>query len=194
MNVLHHNIMIQLGIILFYLIGYAVVVYAIAPAQHILLNTRVASSLIFLPHGVRTISVWFYGFKAVIGLTLGGLIAALLFHFPPTLVQAFMMSTASAFSAYLGFKTLSWLGLPSFHFERQSPSLYKEILLGGVLGSIFNMIAMSLLYADNLFSDLVATTTIVFLVGDIAGLAGCFLLMSLGFAIVDRVSHRRHRP
>ena len=69
-----------------YVISHGITALCITPLQsYVLGDATIYASLLYLPHGIRVLSVWFLRWKAVPGLILGGALSEWLFTDPETL-------------------------------------------------------------------------------------------------------------
>ena len=139
-------------------------------------------SLLFLPHGVRLLTAYFYGWKAIFYLLPGHIVTlAYLWYVldgPQDIWAPLVSILASFFAVCLVFR--SWTSHSDSEFGRH----WKLILLAGVVASFGNGLGHTLLYGGQLDVAWV-TLTMGFLIGDVSGLF-CLMLMLIGINKVAR--------
>jgi hypothetical protein len=152
-----------------YIWAYFVTVYMVQPMQDLMLPSAVMS-LLFLPHGVRVLSAWLYGWRSVAYLLPGALLCNL--HF----------AGAHAFDTHIlvgSAASLLSAPLALFLFRRFLPGVTLSvggarlgaILAAGFLASVLNLTALRLSYG------LPAQEGVVIFVGDASGLLLALLLV-----------------
>jgi hypothetical protein len=141
-------------------------------------------SLLFLPHGVRILTAYFYGWKSIFYLLPGHVITwAYLWvalESEQDIYSAFISIFASFLAVCLVFR--SW----SSHSDSQLGSHWKLIVAAGVLASLGNGLGHALLYG-NLIDTAFMSLTLGYLIGDVSGLF--FLMLALIF--VNRLVRAR---
>jgi len=134
-------------------------------------------SLLFLPHGVRLLTVYFYGWKAIFYLLPGHLITWSYLWFVLGSEQAVLAPVISILASFLAvcLAFRSWTS----HSDSELRSHWKLILMAGVVASLGNGLGHALLYGGQV--DIAwLSLQIGFLIGDVSGLF--FLLLALIFA------------
>ena len=158
-----------------YITAYSLVLGFVSPLQQILLsNVILEVSLLFLPHGIRVLSFWFFGWRAAIYL----------------LPAAYLMMVVSA-QAGISLDILSPLGnilacllgfliakavFPDLASKRGIPN-WKYFGIIALFSSFFNSVGMTAFHAQEL--DLLIATGYV--IGDMAGFFVCFLILMYAF-------------
>ena len=141
-------------------------------------------SLLFLPHGVRILTTYFYGWKSIFYLLPGHLITWAYLKYALESEQdvySVLISISASFLAVcLVFR--SW----SSHSDSQLGSHWKLIVLAGALASLGNGLGHALLYG-NLIDTAFISLTLGYLIGDVSGLF--FLMLALIF--VNRLVRAR---
>ncbi|NNK78027.1 MAG: hypothetical protein HKP40_04865 [Litoreibacter sp.] len=175
----------SLVIISTYVICHGLTAYLVTPVQRIVLpEITIFASLMYLPHGVRVLAVWFWGWRAVLPLWLGNYVATIMFT--PTSVQdltapVFIESmTVSAVSVLLAFELFRLLGRN--YYAGQSPMLnWQRLLLIGLISSLINSFGQTLVHSGILpdVNDLPLAAT--YAVGDLAGLFVCTVVLMFIF-------------
>lgn len=147
-----------------YLVSFSLTTSIIAPLQSIYLTSiPPAISLLFLPHGVRILATYYFGWKAIIYLIPSGYLTHFLWIKTQGVDLDLMTPMVSIIAAYAGVKLISllpFLGLNDF-----SMSAWKWLLLAGFLGSIFNGLGHGLLQSEfNLTVQMLG-----YAIGDVSG-------------------------
>jgi hypothetical protein len=133
-------------------------------------------SLLFLPHGVRLLSIYIFGWKALFYLLPGHILTwayqSFMLGSEQDILSAIVSITASFFAVCLVFRT--W----TRHSESELRSHWQLILIAGALASIGNGLGHAFIYGGQL--DVTWLTLVGgYVVGDVTGLF--VLLMALIF-------------
>lgn len=148
--------------------------------------------LIFLPHGVRVLTAWLFGWRSVLYL----LAAAVVGHFVVTPDVAITISKAltwlvGAASGWLGISALRLLGVPlGPDLDLIGRDTWRYLIFAGIVASLFNSIGHGLVYQTEIFSELLRPMLFAFVFGDTMGTILCFGL-ALG---LFRARHLFGRP
>ena len=158
-----------------YITAYSLVLGFVSPLQQILLSNVILDvSLLFLPHGIRVLSFWFFGWRAAIYLL------------PP----AYLMMVVSAqagisldlwsplgniLACLLGFLIAKAI-FPDLASKRGMPN-WKYFGIIALFGSFFNSVGMTALHAHEL-NLLIASE---YVIGDMAGFFVCFIILMYAF-------------
>jgi len=158
-----------------YITAYSLVLGFVSPLQQILLsNVILEVSLLFLPHGIRVLSFWFFGWRAAIYL----------------LPAAYLMMVVSAqagisldlwsplgniLACLLGF-LIAKAVFPDLASKRGMPN-WKYFGIIALFSSFFNSVGMTVLHVHEL-KILIATG---YVIGDMAGFFVCFLILMYAF-------------
>lgn len=161
-----------------YVWAYFATVHFIGPAQHVLLPASVMS-LFFLPHGVRVLTAWLYGWRSVLYLLPGAMLCNLHFAGDRAFSPEILLGTAfSLVSAPFAFVAMRWL-FPAWPLRVGVTPLRKVVLVGAV-ASVLNLSALTLTYG------LVPMDMAVTLIGDIGGLALSLVIVWVVIRVVER--------
>ena len=158
-----------------YITAYSLVLGFVSPLQQMLFsNVILEVSLLFLPHGIRVMSFWFFGWRAAIYL----------------LPAAYLMMVVSA-QAGISLDLWSPLGnilaclvgflfakavFPDLASKRGMPN-WKYFGIIALFSSAFNSVGMTALHTHDL-NLLIATG---YVIGDMAGFFVCFLILMYAF-------------
>jgi hypothetical protein len=166
-----------------YVFAFAVTELTITPLQAQFLPevTRTAS-LVFLPHGVRVLTAWLYGWRSI-PLLAPSSFATGIYYFG---IQRFTVDVVLAtftgiIAAALAFSLFARLGY-DHRFNAEEKTNWRDVLLVGAVASIVNSIGTSFLFGSDLH------TTSVRLLGDFIGLVACMLLLMYVFRMVRHYS------
>jgi hypothetical protein len=162
---------VTIAYILLFLLTFGIIM----PYQYFLLTQLPLNiSLLFLPHGVRIITVYLYGWKSIFYLLPGHLVTwaylNLFLHSKKDMYSSLISILCSFFAVSLMF--WSWTSHP----EKKAQAHWKLIMAAGALASAGNGLGHALLYGD--LEDAGGIKIIVgYMIGDISGLF--FLLLVL---------------
>ena len=145
-----------------YVWAYFFTAYIVAPVQSALLPS-VVMSLLFLPHGVRLLSAWLYGWRSIAYLLPGALLCNLHFAgeraFAPDVLVGTMASLIAAPLAFAIIRT----AFPQVRLSVGQTRL-PTIIAVGILASVINLTALKAALG------LATSEGAVILLGDTAGL------------------------
>lgn len=152
-----------------YVWAYFATVHLVVPMQQVIFPATVMS-LLFLPHGLRVLTAWIYGWRSVAYLAPGAVLCNLHFAGPRAFDADILLgTTASLVSAPLAIALLRLakrrVGVPL----GQTP--LSTVLETGVVASFLNLSALGLAYG------LVPTESVVIFAGDMSGLLVALLLV-----------------
>lgn len=134
---------------LFYFLGYSAVHLSISPLQNSFnLQGLSFASLVYLPHGVRVLTIWLYGWWGALYLLPASLISAVFYSKDFEMAaQATALSTLAVMAAFL---VAQRMRLGAFYKPGQSV-LWHDLLLVGALAAGFNAVFLSLLRTGEAF-------------------------------------------
>lgn len=163
-------------------VAYSLNLGFVTPLQQMLLpNVSSSIGLLFLPHGVRIVSFYFYGWKAVLYL----LPATYLFQLLSIQSGIYLDPLApivSLIACYLGYLIATqFINVETSQFNAKK---WQFFLLAGTVSSIFNGLSLSLLHSQ----DFTLLSVLGYVVGDVAGLAVCFFVLIYVFRLVRLAS------
>lgn len=172
-------------VIVAYLVAHAATSLLVYPVQsHFLEDVSVFASLVYLPHGVRVLATWLYGWKAITPLILGAIASEMLLTpgrdlsvYQPVLVPSVLVGAVSAFCA---FEFLRATGR-NFYACAQRHIGWKNLILAGAVASVFNSLGQSAVFSGLILPDAAATTFAIYMIGDIAGLVVTMVVLMFAF-------------
>ena len=155
-----------------YIISYALTTGFVSPLQSTFLaGVSDKIGLLFLPHGVRIIAIYYYGWRAIFLL----------------LPASYLMWFLTVYGGEIGLSIYApivslvacWLGvtLAKAAFEERSKMLdmsaWKFLIVAGAAGSLLNGIGLSFLQHDSQ----VGLSILGYMIGDVAGLFTSLLIL-----------------
>ena len=179
-----------------YCLSFFLVKYLVYPLQvSFLPQTAAFASLLFLPHGVRVISVWLLGERALLPLFASHLfIYSIFYNNGDTAFTTLGMVSVGTFCAYLAFWLFSVSGI-NLTIKNLNIIHWRAILLMGFLASVFNAVGNSLLMMSSIDDNLHIQTLVFYLIGDTLGVFTLLILLTVSLRIhrgVSSTSHANH--
>ena len=168
-----------------YVFCHGLTALVVTPAQSIFLpEETIFASLVYLPHGVRVLSTWAFGWRAIPALVVGSSIAAWLFtpadefgFLEPALLESIL---AGAVSAFLAFELARLAGL-DFYFGRARRLSWKGMITIGAISSVINSVAQTFIYSGLIGLDQLVEVLVIYAVGDLIGLVVCMVALMFIF-------------
>ena len=155
-----------------YIISYALTTGFVSPLQVTFLpGVSDKIGLLFLPHGVRIVAIYYYGWRAIFLL----------------LPASYLMWFLTVYGGEIGLNMYApivslvacWLGvtLAKATFEERSKildmSAWKFLIVAGAAGSLLNGIGLSFLQHDSQ----IGLSILGYMIGDVAGLFASLLIL-----------------
>ncbi|MCF6432129.1 hypothetical protein [Leisingera sp. MMG026] len=180
-----------------YVICHGLTAWAVTPVQNMFLpEITVFASLIYLPHGVRVLSVWLFGWRAVLPLACGAFLSELMFTsanvqqlMEPVLLQSIAVG---AFAAFAGFE-IAWLFGWDLYAGQVRRIAWTGLLAVGALASVINSLGQSVVFSGLIFPRDQLPVMAVYAAGDLIGLAVCMVALMLIFRWI-RLSGAGRKP
>ena len=152
-----------------YVASYTLVVGFFYPLQSLIFPTFTSTiSLLFLPHGVRILAAYYYGWKALILLLPSMYIMWIISVYGVGVPLHPIQPVISGVSCVLGIMILST------KITRNLRKDLKLLLIAGIFGSVLNGLFNSLVVNQNFFTS----DAFYFIIGDVLGLIVFMLLFS----------------
>lgn len=170
----------RLGAVLgaLYVWSYFATILVTTPLQQMVVP-ETAMSLLFLPHGVRVLAAWLYGWRSVFYLLPGAALCHM--HFAGSQgVDAGQLAglMASLASGPLAFALVAMLFQGITTTVGRTPAL--RIVLVGALASVMNLSGLTLAYG------LVPSDMAVILIGDMGGLVVALVILRGAIWAIER--------
>lgn len=170
-----------------YVLCHGITALVLTPLQARLFpELTIFASIAYLPHGVRVLSVWIWGWRAVPALMLGAYVSELLFT--PASASSitepvlFFSILVGALTALLGFEALRIAGLVD-HAGRGARVRWPQILLVGLVTSVLNSLGQSFVFSGQMAPVNWLPVMAVYALGDIVGLC----LVALALVLIRRL-------
>ncbi|WP_291727658.1 hypothetical protein [Leisingera sp. F5] len=168
-----------------YVICHGLTAWVVTPVQKLFLpEITVFASLIYLPHGVRVLSIWLFGWRAVLPLAAGAFLSELMFTssnvqqlMEPVLLESIAVG---AFSAYAAFE-IAWLFGWNLYAGQARRIAWTGLLALGALASVINSLGQSVVFSGLIFPRDQLPVMAVYAAGDLIGLAVCMVTLMLIF-------------
>ena len=158
-----------------YITAYSLTLGFVYPLQQMLLsNVILEVSLLFLPHGIRVLSFWFFGWRAVIYLLPAAYLMMVL-SAQAGISLDIWSPLGSILACLLGFLFAKAV-FPDFASKRGMPN-WKYFAIIALFSSLFNSVGLTALHEREL-NFLIATG---YVIGDMAGFFVCFLILIYAF-------------
>jgi hypothetical protein len=140
------------------------------------------ASLLFLPHGIRVLSIWLYRERAVIPLFCAHFFIYTLFWLGEVSLTSLAIVFVGTFCAPLAFTLVGWIG---FDISVRNTEIlhWRSILAVGFIASIINSLGNSLFLSPYIEPSLHLATVATYLVGDTLGVFVLLLILLLGFRL-----------
>lgn len=138
------------------------------------------ASLLFLPHGVRVIAAWLYGWKSVLYLALPSY-ATHFWRLDGEFISwsVFLMPFVGMVCVAATFAVVAKFGA-DLRLRPGYIAPWRDVVLVGGLASLVNSVCSNLL-AQNTFE-----TVLYYLLGDVLGMLALFIMLMLTFKLARR--------
>lgn len=167
-----------------YLSAFSFTFGVLTPAQAVVLPELAGfASVVFLPHGVRVLTAWLYGWRAIPLLAPSSLLThAYLFGSQGFASGFFFGAFFGIGCAVLSFWLLAKFGLDFRHGKQEARlASWKEVLLAGSLASLINATGSAFFFSLDLWSKA------AYFAGDIIGLIVSMLVLAVVFRVARRM-------
>jgi hypothetical protein len=171
-----------------YVVAFFLMQYVARPIQDVFAPTLVGT-LLFLPHGVRVIGAWLFGYRSILPLVLGevfGMYFMGYFHLP---IDAILQgAVVGGVSCFIAFEMFRLAGQNLYLDESKQRTSWRMLILLASIGSVFNSFGHIIAYRDAFsFEDDIAQI-LAFLVGDIGGTFALLLVLVFFNRSLDRLN------
>lgn len=164
-----------------YVLAFATTFTVVMPAQDAVLPAfGNFASLLFLPHGVRVIAAWMYGWRSLIFLAPGAVLTHSYLYGSAGFSLDYMVAVFfGVFCAALSFWFFALLGM-DFRLDKSRNVNWRDVMLVGVFASILNSLG-----TKEFFGNDVSTASARF-VGDVTGMIASIFLLMMIFRLLRR--------
>ncbi len=164
-----------------YLLAFAVTFAAVMPAQNAVMPAfGNYASLVFLPHGVRVLAAWLYGWRSLLFLAPGAVLTHSYLYGTAGFSIDYMMAVFfGVFCAALSFWFFALLGM-DFRLHKSNRVNWRDVMLAGGVASILNSVGTAIFFGN----DLLTASARFF--GDVTGMVASMFILMLGFRVLRR--------
>ena len=182
---LKNTIMNFMIIVTCYVLAFGLTTYLVTPIQgYFLPEITLFASLVYLPHGVRILATWYWGWKAIVALFVANLVSTAIFYsdsWAQFLGQTRLESgLIGASCAFLAFELVRGAGFNLYAGPRKHIH-WKALLAIGIIASLINSIGQSINYAGLIVPEDIVPVFGIYLVGDVVGQLVCMLALMMLF-------------
>lgn len=161
-----------------YVVAFFLMQYVARPIQDAFVTSTLVGTLLFLPHGVRVIGAWLFGYRSILPLVLGevfGMYFMGYFHLP--MIAILQGAVVGGVSCFIAFEMFRLAGQNLYLDESMQRTSWRMLILLASIGSVFNSFGHIIAYRDAFsFEDDIAQV-LAFLVGDIGGTFALLLVL-----------------
>lgn len=149
------------------------------PLQNALLPTfGNYASLLFLPHGVRVISAWLYGWRSLVLLAPGAILTHSYLYGSDGFSVDYMIAVFfGVFCAAFSFWFLALVGL-ELRFKRATRIYWRDVMLAGAGASLMNSIGTAIFFENDAF------TASARFFGDLTGMVASTFILMIAFRLL----------
>ncbi len=142
-------------------------------------------SLIFLPHGVRVVFTWLYGWRSILPLFFAQSLYGLMLFDLGNVSKEHILTAAfvSSVSVYIACELLRKSGDQIYAYETDQFS-WKKLLLIGLMGSVLNAIGNTIVFQSYIPSESHILTIIGYMIGDTVGTFVALLILMYSFRLI----------
>ena len=149
--------------------------------------------LIFLPAGLRLLTTWYFGARAILPLFLGGLLTIWLYGNYASTSLAVAQALVGSVSAYLAFELFRICGYDLYASAAATGRApvaphWRNLFLVGLFFSVFNGLLASILYYNTLSSDNLLPFLLIYIAGDMVGLLVVLMALMAGMRVASSAS------
>ncbi len=168
-----------------YIVCHGLTAMVVTPVQNMFLpEITIFASLAYLPHGVRVLAIWLFGWRACLSLAVGTLVADAMFTsaniremLEPLLLKSVAVGVLSSLAAF----ELLRLSGRNFYSGQARRMSWAGVLTVGAMASLLNSLGQSMVFSGVIFPDDQLTVLTVYAVGDMIGLMLCMFGLMLIF-------------
>ena len=169
-----------------YCAGYFFVEFLVIPVEMAFgLSQTNYASILFLPHGIRVLSIWLYKERAVIPLFCGHLFVYTLFWLGEFSLTALALVLVGTFCVPMAFVLVGWIGF-DVSVRNTKIKHWRSILMVGFIASIINSLGNSLILSPYIDPSLHLSILATYLVGDTLGVFSLLLILLFSFRLARK--------
>ena len=169
-----------------YVLMFLTVRYVVYPVQEIIIpGSSIFAALLFLPHGVRVVSIWLLRERALIPLFFASVVIYRSFYwYAEPFYLNYLLILTGTFCAYIAILFFDF-GKIDLSVQNLSISHWRNLILLGFVASVFNAVGNSVILASSIDLESQLRTLIHYLIGDTLGVVG-FLIILLALLRIGR--------
>ena len=172
-------------IFLAYVLCHGLTAFVVTPVQSAVLpEITVFASLIYLPHGVRVLATWAFGWKAIPALTIGAATSAWLFSPAEALglLESAVLESVfvGAVSVFAAFELVRLFGY-DFYAGHSRRLHWRGMIAIGALSSVINSIGQTLVFSGLIDLEKIFGVLAIYAFGDLIGLILCMVALMFIF-------------
>ena len=170
----------ELIVFVAYVVAFAVVQYVTRPIQDAFIAPTLVGTLLFLPHGVRVIGVWLFGYRSILPLVLGevfGMYFLATLHLPLGVIL--QGSVVGGVSCFIAFEVCRLAGQNLYFEDGTQIVTWRMLILLAGIGSVFNSFGHIVAYREAFSFDDDIEQVLGFLLGDLGGTVVLLIAMVL---------------
>ncbi|PWL20010.1 MAG: hypothetical protein DCO81_06445 [Candidatus Aquiluna sp. XM-24bin5] len=172
-------------VVLAYIFCHGVTSLLITPLQsYFLPNVTIFASFLYLPHGVRVLATWAYGWRAIPALLLGAGLSEVVFArarafelLSPLFFESLLVGACCALVAFVAMRLLG----RDMYLGRARGLQWRGVLSVGFLSSIVNSIGQGFVFDNIIQINDLPYILAVYTIGDVFGLVMCMFVLMLLF-------------
>ena len=163
-----------------FVLAFALVDFVVAPIQHQFVSSSVmAGSLLFIPHGIRVLSVWLCGARALLPLIAAEFLGGIFLWQPDVSLDVLLGSSmVGGLCVYLAFELFRLAGIELRPDGKDSAlTNWKSLILLASIASVFNSVGKQIFFGG--LAPLADEVLIlgIFWIGDTLGTFACLLML-----------------
>lgn len=141
------------------------------------------ASLLFLPHGVRVLTAWLYGYRSVLLLAPASFIIHVIVLDPVNLSLDFFIGPLfGVFCAAVTFDVCARLGF-DVRMQENYRANWRSVFIIGALSSVINSVGTNIAFGNDL------RTMLAYWVGDVAGLLASLVILMIVFRALRKFAN-----
>lgn len=146
-------------------------------------------ALVFLPHGVRVVFTWLYGWRAIGPLFIAQIFCGFFLFDVTDILNLHIWGAAfvSSICIFIACECLRKTGYKVYAYETTRFN-WKKLILIGLLGSIVNALGNTLVFRVYIPSEDHLTTVLNYIVGDTIGTVIALFILMYSFRLIRSYS------
>lgn len=169
-----------------YVLAFTVTFSVVMPVQDAVLPAfGNYASLLFLPHGVRVVAAWMYGWRSLLFLAPGAVLTHSYLYGSAGFSLDYMVAVFfGVFCAALSFWFFALLGM-DFRLHKSNSVNWRDLILAGCAASVLNSLGTKLFFHNDI------PTASARLLGDVTGMIVSIFMLMLIFRSLRQLGSKR---